>query len=155
MTFCLTQRHSLCYFDHNNSALLQGAASLSKMAKSSFERHQNFNDVWCHRHQSLSMTIFVIVIIICRHRHFFIIFPLIVVQNDDDARHYGSLVMPRRYVINDDLRRHFSSIFSNPLMTPPLDLNSEQVKVWYSNIFLFQMFIIQIPLYYGNFFSFL
>ena len=69
MTFCLTQRHSLCYFDHNNSALLQGAASLSKMAKSSFERHQNFNDVWCHRHQSLSMTIFVIVIIICLHRH--------------------------------------------------------------------------------------
>ena len=48
----------------------QRAAWLTLTPKSSFERHQNFNDVWrhCHRHQSLSMTIFVIVIVICCHR---------------------------------------------------------------------------------------
>ena len=59
----------------------QGAASLMITAKSSFERHQNLNDVWphCHRHQSFSITIFFIVIVICRHRrhHFFIIFSII------------------------------------------------------------------------------
>ena len=52
----------------------QGAASLMIMAKSSFERHYNFNDVWHHHHQSLSMTTFVIIIVICRHRHFFFVF---------------------------------------------------------------------------------
>ena len=49
---------------------------------------------------------------------------LFIVQNDDDdgARGYESLVTPRHYIINDDLSCHFSSIFSNPLMTPPLDM---------------------------------
>ena len=47
---------------------------------------------------------------------------LIIVQNDDDARRYGYLVMLMRYVINDDLQRHFSLIFSNLLMTPPLGI---------------------------------
>ena len=49
---------------------------------------------------------------------------LILAQNDDDgydARRYGSLVTPRRYIINYILRCHFSSIFSNLLMTPPRD----------------------------------
>ena len=47
----------------------QGAAWLMIMPKLSFERNQNFNDVWRHGHchQSLSMTIFVIVI--CHHCH--------------------------------------------------------------------------------------
>ena len=41
--------------------LYQGAASLTIKAKAaSLERHQNFNNVWCHHHQSLSMTIFVV-----------------------------------------------------------------------------------------------
>ena len=43
-------------------------ASLTITAKVSLKRHQIFNDVWRHCHQSLSMTSFVIVIIICRHR---------------------------------------------------------------------------------------
>ena len=30
----------------------QGAASLMVTAKPSLKRHQIFNDVWCHRHQS-------------------------------------------------------------------------------------------------------
>ena len=42
---------------------------------------------------------------------------LIIVQNDDEARRYGSLVTLRRYVINDDLQSHFSLIFFNSLMT--------------------------------------
>ena len=48
-----------------------------------------------------------------------------IVQNDDDddARRYGSLVMPRHYIINDDLQRHFSSIFF--FMTPHLGLDVE------------------------------
>ena len=62
------------------SSRVQGAASLTITAESSFERHHNFNDVWRHRngHQLLSMTIFIIVIIIGRHRHphFFIIFSI-------------------------------------------------------------------------------
>ena len=43
---------------------------------------------------------------------------LITVQNDDedDARCWGSLVMPRCHVI----KHHFSLIFYNSLMTPPL-----------------------------------
>ena len=51
--------------------IVQGAVSLTVTAKSSFERHQNFNDVWRHRHhhQSLSMAIFVNVIGIYCHRH--------------------------------------------------------------------------------------
>ena len=61
--------------------LNQRAVLLTITPKLSFERNQNFNDVWRHRyhHQSLSMTIFVIVISICphRHHHFFIIFPII------------------------------------------------------------------------------
>ena len=50
---------------------------------------------------------------------------LIIGQNEDDndARRYGSLVTPRRYVINVDLRRHFSLIFSNPLMMLPFALD--------------------------------
>ena len=44
---------------------------------------------------------------------------LIIVQNDDDARRYGSLATPRRYLISDVLRHHFSSICSNLLMTLP------------------------------------
>ena len=49
---------------------------------------------------------------------------LIIVQNDndDDAWCYGSLVTPRRNIRNDNLRRHFSTIFSNPLMMPTVDL---------------------------------
>ena len=62
-----------------SQCLWQGAASLTITAKSSFERNQNFNDVWRHRHchQSLSMMILVIVIVICLHRHchFFIQHP--------------------------------------------------------------------------------
>ena len=48
---------------------------------------------------------------------------IIIVQNDDgnDAMRHGFLVTPRRYVINEDLGHHFSSIFSNSLLTPPLD----------------------------------
>ena len=42
-------------------------ASLTITAKASLKRHQILNDVWCHRHQSLSMASFVINI--CRHRH--------------------------------------------------------------------------------------
>ena len=53
---------------------------------------------------------------------------LIIVQNDDEdgVRHYGYLVMPRRYFINDNLRRHFSSIFSfRKWCRPLLCLNFE------------------------------
>ena len=46
---------------------LQRVAWLT-ITPSSFERHQNFNDVWHHRHESFSVMIFVIVF--CRHRHF-------------------------------------------------------------------------------------
>ena len=38
--------------------------------------------------------------------------------------------MPRRHVINDGLRRHFFLIFSNLLMTPPLDENTRLVSYW-------------------------
>ena len=48
---------------------------------------------------------------------------LILVQNDDDARSYGSLVSQRHYVTNDVLQCHFSLIFTNSLMMPPLDLH--------------------------------
>ena len=60
----------------------QGAVSLTVTAKSSFERHQNFSDVWRqhHCHQLLSMTIFVIVICRHSHRHFFVIFSTILVH---------------------------------------------------------------------------
>ena len=65
---------------------------------------------------------------------------LIIVQNDDDARRYGSLVTPRHYVINDDLGRHFSLIFSNSLMMPPLlcmrvflNINSPEWAVSFSD----------------------
>ena len=59
---------------------------------------------------------------------------LIVVQNDNnnDARRYGYLVMPRRYVINEDLQRHFSLILSKPLMTPPLARQAKNsIKIIY------------------------
>ena len=53
---------------------------------------------------------------------------LITVQNDDDddARHSGSLLMPKTSCHNDILERHFSSIFSNLLITPPLDLDNRR-----------------------------
>ena len=71
---------------------IKGRASLTITAKLSFERHQNFNNVWCHRHQSLSMMIFVIFIIICRHHHFFITFSIILehaeVENEEKRWKY-------------------------------------------------------------------
>ena len=46
---------------------------------------------------------------------------LITVQNDDDdARHQGSLVTPICHITNDSLQHHFSSIFSNSLKMLPL-----------------------------------
>ena len=50
-------------------------------------------------------------------------------DDDDDARRYGSLMTPRRYIINDDLRHHFSLIFSNSLMTPPLGMHWHFLKI--------------------------
>ena len=50
----------------------------------------------------------------------------------------------RQDVINDNLRSHFSSIFSNPLMTPPLGLvipnKQTRVKWQYQVTFVFQCF---------------
>ena len=75
---------------------------INDTAKGSFKHHQIFNDVWCHRqcHQSLSITSFFIIIVICRHHHpnFFITFSII---------------------LNDGLLYHFSLIFSK---MPPLYL---------------------------------
>ena len=106
MTICLTQRHNICYFSHFKSALLQGAASLRITAILSFERHQNFNDVWRHRHchQLLSMTICFLNLSDKKC-------PLLS-DNSEAKSSYQCLVMPRRFVINDNLQRHFSSIFS-------------------------------------------
>ena len=49
-----------------------------QLGLASLERHQIFNDVWGHCHQSLSMTSFIIVIVIShRHCHFFFILSII------------------------------------------------------------------------------